>query len=201
MSARFLATSQAELPDGRTEPYMAHDYGAAVFVYSQLEQFFAYEDRSVAHDALRDWLWEKPDAAQALFPQLSPAGRDTMEILVNRQIERLRPKLLAAIQADDSQMSALSPEGKLGALRVPVFLLHGSTDNIIPSTETLWLEREIPKQYLRDALITPAFSHVDPDKHAVWRDELRLVDFLARGPAERALTAPDKTPVAMASAF
>lgn len=199
--ARFLATSQAELPDGRTEPYMAHDYGAAVFVYSQLEQFFAYEDRSVAHDALRDWLWEKPDAAQALFPQLSPAGRDTMEILVNRQIERLRPKLLAAIQADDSQMSALSPEGKLGALRVPVFLLHGSTDNIIPSTETLWLEREIPKQYLRDALITPAFSHVDPDKHAVWRDELRLVDFLGAGPAERALTAPDKTPVAMASAF
>jgi pimeloyl-ACP methyl ester carboxylesterase len=103
-----------------------------------------------------------------------------MEILVNRQIERLRPKLLAAIQADDSQMSALSPEGKLGALHVPVFLLHGSTDNIIPSTETLWLEKEIPKQYLRDALITPAFSHVDPDKHAVWRDELRLVDFLAR---------------------
>lgn len=178
--ARFLATSQAELPDGRTEPYTAHDYGAAVFVYSQLDQFFASGDRAVAHDALRDWLWEKPDAAQALFPQLSPGGRDTMEILVNRQIERLRPKLLAAIQADDSQMSALSPEGKLGALHVPVFLLHGSTDNIIPSTETLWLEREIPKQYLRDALITPAFSHVDPDKHAVWKDELRLVDFLAR---------------------
>jgi pimeloyl-ACP methyl ester carboxylesterase len=178
--ARFLATSRAELPDGRTEPYTAHDYGAAVFVYSQLEQFFVPGDRAVAHDALRDWLWEKLDAAQAPFSQLSPAGRNTMEILVNRQIERLRPKLLAAIQADDSQMSALSPEGKLGALHVPVFLLHGSTDNIIPSTETLWLEKEIPKQYLRDALITPAFSHVDPDKHAVWRDELRLVDFLAR---------------------
>jgi pimeloyl-ACP methyl ester carboxylesterase len=177
--ARFLATSQAEFPDGHLEPYVAHDYGAAVFVYSHPDQFFPASDRAVAHDALRDWLWEQPNEAQSLFPRLGPASRATMEILLARQIDRLRPKLLDAIQADDSQLSALSPQGKLGALHAPVFLLHGATDDIIPSTETLWLEREIPKQYLRDALITPAFSHVDPDKHAVWIDQLRLVEFLA----------------------
>ncbi len=177
--ARFLATSQAEFPDGRMEPYAAHDYGAAVFVYSHLGQFFPASDLAVAHDALRDWLWERPSDAQALFPQLSPASRATMEILLARQIGRLRPNLLNAIQADDSQLSAISPEGKLGALHAPVFLLHGSTDDIIPSTETLWLEKEIPKPYLRAALITPAFSHVDPDKRAVWTDQLRLVEFLA----------------------
>jgi pimeloyl-ACP methyl ester carboxylesterase len=102
-----------------------------------------------------------------------------MEILLARQVDRLRPKLLEVIQADDSQLSAISLQGKLGALRAPVFLLHGATDDIIPSTETLWLEKEIPKPYLRAALITPAFSHVDPDKHAVWIDQLRLVEFLA----------------------
>ena len=176
---RFLATSQAELPDGRMEPYAAHDYGAAVFVYSHLDQFFPASDLAVAHDSLRDWLWERPGDAQALFPRLSPPSRDTMEILLARQIDRLRPKLLDAIQADDAQLSAISPEGKLGALHTPVFLLHGATDDIIPSTETLWLEKEIPKPYLRAALITPAFSHVDPDKHAVWTDQLRLVEFLA----------------------
>jgi pimeloyl-ACP methyl ester carboxylesterase len=177
--ARFLATSQAEFPDGHMEPYTAHDYGAAVFVYSHLNQFFPASDQAVAHDALRDWLWERPSDAQALFPQLGPASRATMEILLARQIDRLRPKLLDAIQADDSQLSAISLEGKLGALHAPVFLLHGATDDIIPSTETLWLEKEIPKPYLRDALITPAFSHVDPDKRAVWTDQLRLVEFLA----------------------
>ena len=176
---RFLATSQAELPDGRMEPYAAHDYGAAVFVYSHLDQFFPPTDLAVAHDALRDWLWERPSDAQALFPRLSPPSRATMEILLARQIDRLRPKLLDAIRADDSQLSAISPEGKLGALHAPVFLLHGATDDIIPSTETLWLEEEIPKLYLRAALITPAFSHVDPDKHSVWTDQLRLVEFLA----------------------
>jgi dienelactone hydrolase len=177
--ARFLATSQAEFPDGHLEPYVAHDYGAAVFVYSHLDQFFPASDQAVAHDSLREWLWERPSDAQALFPQLSPAGRATMEILLARQIDRLRPKLLEAIEADDSQLSAISLEGKLGALHAPVFLLHGATDDIIPSTETLWLEKEIPKPYLRDALITPAFSHVDPDNHAVWTDQLRLVEFLA----------------------
>jgi pimeloyl-ACP methyl ester carboxylesterase len=176
---RFLATSQAELPDGRMEPYAAHDYGAAVFVYSHLDQFFPASDLAVAHDALRDWLWERPSDAQALFPRLSPPSRATMEILLARQIERLRPKLLDAIQADDFQLSAISPEGKLGALHTPVFLLHGATDDIIPSTESLWLEKEIPKPYLRSALITSAFSHVDPDKHAGWTDQLRLVEFLA----------------------
>ncbi len=176
---RFLATSQAEFPDGRVEPYAAHDYGAAVFVYSHLDQFFPATDLPVAHDALRDWLWERPSDAQALFPRLSPASRTTMEILLARQIDRLRPKLLDAIQADDSQLSAISPQGKLATLHTPVFLLHGATDDIIPSTETLWLEKDIPKPYLRAALITPAFSHVDPDKHAVWTDQLRLVEFLA----------------------
>ena len=176
---RFLATSQAEFPDGRMEPYTAHDYGAAVFVYSHLDQFFPPSDLAVAHDALRDWLWERPSDAESLFPRLSPASRATMEILLARQIDRLRPKLLDAIEADDSQLLAISPEGKLGALHAPVYLLHGSTDDIIPSTETLWLEKEIPKPYLRAALITRAFSHVDPDKHAVWTDQLRLVEFLA----------------------
>ena len=176
---RFLATSQAEFPDGRMEPYAAHDYGAAVFVYSNLNRFFPASDLAVAHDSLRDWLWERPRDAQALFPKLSPPSRATMEILMARQIDRLRPKLLEAIQADAVQLSAISPEGKLGALHTPVFLLHGSTDDIIPSTETLWLEKDIPKPYLRAALITPAFSHVDPDKHAVWTAELRLVEFLA----------------------
>jgi len=177
--SRFLATSQAELPDGRKVPYAAHDYGAAVFVYSNLEKFFSESDLGVAHEALRDWLWEQPQDAQKLLARLSPAGRAIMEMLLARQIDRLRPQLLDVIQMDETQLAALSPQGKLGNLHVPVFVLHGSTDDIIPSTESLWLQREIPPSYLREVLITPAFSHVDLDKHAAWYENLRLVRFLA----------------------
>jgi pimeloyl-ACP methyl ester carboxylesterase len=177
--ARFLATSQAELPDGRWIPYKAHDYGAAVFVYSHLEQFFSAEDLQTAHAALRDWLWEQPQNAQPLLERLSPAGRAVMEMLLARQIDRLRPNLLDIIQAERSQLAAISPQGKLASLRVPVYILHGTTDDIIPSTESLWLEKEIPRKVLRAVLITPAFSHVDPDRRVGWREELRLVEFLA----------------------
>jgi pimeloyl-ACP methyl ester carboxylesterase len=176
---RFLATSEAELPEGRRVPYIAHDYGAAVFVYSNLEKFFAASDLSAAHEALRDWLWEQPEDAQKTLSQLSPAGRTTMEMLFARQIDRLRPQLLDVIRVDEPKLAALSPQGKLGNLHVPVFILHGSTDDVIPSTESLWLQREVPPKYLREVLITPAFSHVDPDKSATWGDELRLVGFLA----------------------
>jgi dienelactone hydrolase len=176
---RFLATSQAEFPDGRSEYYQAHDYGAAVFVYSNLDKFFPASDLHVAHEALRDWLWEQPQEARKLLAGLTPASRETMEILLTRQIDRIRPRLLDAIRQDEMQLAEISPQGKLGNLHVPVFILHGSTDDIIPSTESLWLQREVPAKYLRGFLITPAFSHVDPDKHAEWYDNLRLVGFLA----------------------
>jgi len=177
--SRFLATSQAELPDGRKVPYAAHDYGAAVFVYSHLEQFFSVSDLPVAHEALRYWLWEQPQNAQPLLARLSPAGQATMNMLLARQIERLRPQLLEAMRADQSQLAAISPQGQIRNLRAPVFVLHGLTDDIIPSSESLWLQREIPPKYLRTVLITPAFSHADPDKGTAWYQELRLVHFVA----------------------
>jgi pimeloyl-ACP methyl ester carboxylesterase len=176
---RFLATSQAELPDGRKVPYVAHDYGAAVFVYSHLQQFFSAGDLPVAQEALRYWLWEQPQDAQPMLARLSPAGRATMDMLLTRQIERLRPQFLEAIRADQPQLAAISPQGQIGNLRVPVFLLHGLTDDVIPSTESLWLQREIPPKYLRTVLITPAFSHADPNKRVAWYEELRLVHFVA----------------------
>lgn len=177
--SRFLATSEAELPGGSREPYKAHDYGAAVFVYSHLDQFFSPADLAEAHKALRDWLWEQPEQAQSHLSRLSADGRATIELLIARKIEMLRPKLLEVISEDHAQLAALSMRGKLAGLRVPVFLLHGSADDIIPSTETLWLEQEIPRPYLRVALITRAFSHVDPQQGASWKDEFLLIHFMA----------------------
>ena len=55
--------------------------------------FFRPGDVGVAHEALRDWLWEQPQNAQPLLARLSPAGRATMEMLMARQIERLRPQI------------------------------------------------------------------------------------------------------------
>jgi pimeloyl-ACP methyl ester carboxylesterase len=177
--SRFLVTSQAQFPDGHFVPYAAHDYGAAVFVFAHLSQFFPDDDLPTAREALRYWLWEEPQNARPLIAKLSPQSRVVMNALVARRIDELKPQLLRAIDDDDAELAAISPQGHLASLRVPVYILHGSSDNIIPSTESLWLEKEVPAGYLRKVLITPAFSHVDPEKKMALRDQMDLVGFIA----------------------
>jgi dienelactone hydrolase len=176
--SRFLATGVQELPDGTKEPHPAHDYGASVFVYAHLSQFFPAADLDAAHEALRDWLWEEPDKAKIAIEKLSSPSRETMDALIDRRIDEVRPRILSAIQQDDPELAAISPHGHLANLRVPVYILHGSADNIIPPAESLWLEKDIPHDELRDVLITGAFSHVDPEKHPPILEELRLVRFV-----------------------
>ncbi len=62
---------------------------------------------------------------------------------------------------------------------MPVLLLHGSDDTVIPPTELLWLEREIPKDQLRDALISPAITHVEVGSKVSLRERLALVHWMA----------------------
>jgi pimeloyl-ACP methyl ester carboxylesterase len=177
--SRFLATSQEELPDGTTIPYAAHDYGASVFVYAHLDQFFTLADLPAAHEALRLWLWEQPENARPFLEKLSPASRATMDALLTRRIDVVRPRILEVIQAEDTELAAISPYGHMGSLKIPVFILHGSADNVIPPAESMWLERDLPEPDVRRVLITGAFSHVDPSKNASFREELKLVDFVA----------------------
>jgi pimeloyl-ACP methyl ester carboxylesterase len=102
-----------------------------------------------------------------------------MDALLNRRISEVRPRILSEIQMDTLELEAISPSGKLASLRVPVFVLHGSADNIIPPAESLWMEKDIPREDLREVLITEAFSHVDPAKGASLTEKLRLVRFVA----------------------
>ena len=177
--SRFLATGIQELPNGTKEPHPAHDYGASVFVYAHLNQFFPAGDLTVAHDALREWLWEHPENAKPLIEKLSPASQAEMNALLDRRIDEVRPEILNAIHTDETELAKISPRGQMENLRVPVYILHGAEDNIIPPAESLWLAQDIPHADVREVLITGAFSHVDPQKDASVWEELKLVNFIA----------------------
>jgi hypothetical protein len=64
-------------------------------------------------------------------------------------------------------------------LKAPVLLLHGSDDVIIPSTEMLWLQRDVPQDLLANALQSSAIGHVDVGSQAGWRERLALVHWMA----------------------
>ncbi|HEY6969319.1 MAG TPA: hypothetical protein VJA94_08945 [Candidatus Angelobacter sp.] len=176
--SRFFATNTIEKPDGSTVPFQAHEYGVLVLAYSHLDGFFSPQDIPTAQEALRLWLWESPDSMKKV-DQLSPEGRTELDQLLHHR-DQLRQQLLQEIDAHKDDMAAVSPHGHLQDLKVPVLLLHGAGDSVIPASETLWLERDIPRDELKAALVSSALIHVNMDEKVSFRDEWALVHFLAQ---------------------
>lgn len=178
--AKFLVTGAAEAPDGTVSRLAPEQYGALVLVYGHAQHFFSDKSTPVAQETIRLWLAEKYSAARQREASLSPAEQATLEALFRYDMQAMRPRLLAEIERDRAQFDDVSPQGRLGALCIPVFLLHGATDAVIPSTETLWLAREIPASTPSVAVITPAMGHVDPRAHLALSDHWQLINFMAK---------------------
>jgi pimeloyl-ACP methyl ester carboxylesterase len=176
--ARFFAANIIVRPDGAETPFQAHEYGVLVLAYSHLEDFFSPKDVPIAREALRQWLWEQPDALKAAAA-LSPEGQKKIDLLLHHR-DQMRGPLLAEITLHKDEMAAVSPHGHLAQLHTSVFLLHGAGDTIIPSSETLWLAKDVPQSELRSALISPALVHVDMGDQVTWQQQWQLVDFMAQ---------------------
>jgi acetyl esterase/lipase len=175
----FFATNQIPLPEGGIARLQAHPYGAMVLIYSHASDFFEAGDVQGARDALRLWLWEDRAGAQDKLKTLGPAARARLESLFSDHLEGLRPELLACVERHHLEMNAVSPAGHLSGLRVPVLLVHGAGDTVIPPSETTWLAREVPPSFLEQALISPVLQHVELEGRSSWKDQLALVHFMA----------------------
>ncbi|MGC2744226.1 MAG: alpha/beta hydrolase [Candidatus Angelobacter sp.] len=186
--ARFFATNVITRPYGVETPFQAHEYGALVLAYSHLEDFFSASDVPVARESLRQWLWEQPEAMKTAAA-LSPEGKHELELLLHHR-DQLREALLREITLHRAEMDAVSPHGHLAKIHAEVFLLHGAGDTVIPSSETLWLEKDVPAAELKDSLISAALVHVDMGNKVTWQQQWQLVDFMAQ-----VLDATEKLPV------
>jgi pimeloyl-ACP methyl ester carboxylesterase len=176
---RFFATGAAVRPDGTIEPFSPHEYGSLIVVYDEPGDFFSAHDAPIAHDALKLLLSGNGKASEALTQTMTPGGQQIMQDIYHKHRESLTPAILAEIDKRREGLAAASPAGHLRFLHVPVLLLHGSDDTIIPPTELLWLERDIPKEYLVSAIISPVISHVEVGSKASLRDRLALVHWMA----------------------
>ena len=158
---RYFATDEISTSDGKTFRLEAHEYGPLVVAYSHPEEFFSAADVEGARKALRLLLHEHGKESEDVTKTLSPAGQQLMQAFYQKHREQFDKAMLAHLDAHKDAMALASPAGKLGAIRCPVFLLHGAGDNVIPATETQWLAREIPEEHLKAVLITPVISHVE----------------------------------------
>lgn len=178
--SQYLITSRINRPDDTMFHLQAHEYGALILIYSHLEDFFPADDIPVARDTLRTLLWEQVDEARKLSAQLSPESRHKMGLLFDHHLDSFIPQIEAMIAQHQNEMVAVSPHGHLASLHLPVLLLHGAADNVIPPTELLWLQQDIPQNDLRAALTSPELSHLDMKRPPSFKDELALVHFMAQ---------------------
>jgi dienelactone hydrolase len=175
----YYATNLMIWPSGNVTRLTAHEYGPLVAVYDYPEEFFSPRDLPAARTALRYLLWENRERAQAEAQQLSPQGEKFFELLFQHHIDVLSPVLLRGIRKYHDVLAAISPHGHLADLETSVYLLHGAADDIVPPSETAWLEREIAPRCLRMTLISPVISHLEFSASPTLTDKLKLVHFMS----------------------
>jgi pimeloyl-ACP methyl ester carboxylesterase len=183
---RYYAGEEIRGPGGEAVDVAPHPYGARVMIREHLERFFSREDLAPAQRALDAYLHDRGADARRLALQVSPQGRPTLGVLLDStQHTKLAVLLDAAAAAARPQLQAASPHGHLSGLRVPVFLLHGTGDPIIPSIETRYLAREVPRAWLRQVVITPLLRHAEFPEPPKLSETWQLVRFV-RGIIEAA---------------
>lgn len=177
---RFFATNEIELPDGSSRHFTAHDYGPLVLVYGSIDRFFPPEDVIVAREALKYWLWEQFDVAKEKARGLSPRSRERMQALFDHKLETIRPELEAEIEQQRPRFPEVSPSSCVAGVHMPIFLLHGEGDTVIPSSETLWTAQHAAPPWLQESLVSRAVSHVELHGEPGLMDMGRLIHFMAR---------------------
>jgi pimeloyl-ACP methyl ester carboxylesterase len=157
-------------------------YGKWAFVRSNAEVLSTPADRRLLAEIARRKLADLAAEVSDLTAGLGPEGRSVLALLDNRDPERV-PGLMASLPAAVADnMRGLDLAGRdLAALDLPVFLLHGRDDPVIPFSESRALAAALPegaaRLYLADNL-----SHVElspggvGDALTLWEAAYRLLE-------------------------
>jgi len=177
----YYRTGRDPRPNGSVEELKPHEYGPLVLEYEYVEDFVTPADVPAIRTVLRAHLYEDKAAEKSSMQTLTPAQRAEALGLMDTASDKTQALLAASDEKHAAELAGLSPHGRLETLTVPVYLLHGEADNIIPSAETLWMETELPRSTLKAALVSPVISHIDfESSQPTWLDQWRLIDFFAQ---------------------
>ena len=175
-------------PDGsRRAP---HDYGVAIILLGVAGHVVPANQVEPLRGAILAFLhashvdmWDKAqakaefDKARTLADALQEPARTLMHYVNARDVSRLGPILLPHTRMMGDE--ALSP-AKGAAPTVPVYLLHGTDDNVIPAVESVLLAETFRQRGVAvRQLATPLITHAEVDRSAAARAIWDLVQFWA----------------------
>jgi pimeloyl-ACP methyl ester carboxylesterase len=167
-----------------------HDYGVAIVALDLAEQIVPADQVGplktgilrflhASHLALFDRKKAEQEFAEAraMEATIAEPGRTFLRLVNIRDVATLGPKLLPYV-ANLGDDPALSPD-RSPAPDVPVFLLHGAEDNVVPALETLRLGRHLAARTAVHILLTPLISHAEVDRPASASEVVSLIRFWA----------------------
>jgi len=189
----YLATGeQTQLPGVKAVP--PHDYGVAVILYQFADQgIVPAEQVAPLRKGIETFLYASQltlvdmDRANAGFAQarefaktLPEPARTYMTYVNDRNVKKLGPALLPYLKATGVDSPTLSAERSPSVTAAPVFLLHGSEDSVIPTSESVLLADFLRSRGVEvHLLISELITHAEFDRTAAAADTWRLISFWA----------------------
>jgi dienelactone hydrolase len=184
---RYLCTGVQ--PNGERRP--PHDYGVAIILLSVAEQVVPADQVEPLRTAILTFLEGSRldmvdkarsaaefEHARTLATALPEPAQTLMRYVNERDVAHLGPILLPHVtKLGDDRM--LSP-AREAAPRAPVYLLHGTDDNVIPAIESFLLADTLRGRGVTvHQLATPLITHAEVDRAATASAMLKLVGFWA----------------------
>lgn len=167
-----------------------HDYGVAVLVLGLADRMVPAEQVEPLRRAILEYLTASCydlinlaramaiyESAHAMAAALPEPSRTLMRAVNARDVDALGPRILALLPTDgfSPALSAdLSP-----APHAPVYLLHGTGDNVIPAIETRYLARYLDGKAPVRALLSGLITHAELNDQQGLGEAWKLIDFFA----------------------
>ncbi len=194
---RYLCTGTEPVPHREIqlaqEPSAAitrppHDYGVVVILLAIADRVVPPAQVEPLRAAVRRYLFashldrvNKPEADREfatlrdLAGHLPPPSATLLAYVNNRDVVHLGARLRPFIASYGSE-PALSPS-RSPKPSVPVFLLHGIDDNVIPAIESEYLANDLRGHAPVRLLLSGLISHAEADQPAHVGDVMRLAEF------------------------
>jgi len=166
-----------------------HDYGVAVILLGVADRVVPAPQAEPLRAAVRHYLWasaldggvDKPraaaefDAVRNEAKALAEPSRTLATYALNRDVVHLGARLLPYVNRQGAD-AALSPS-RSPKPAVPVFLLHGAGDNVIPSIESEYLASDLRGHAPVRLLLSGLISHAEADRPVHVGDVMQLAAF------------------------
>jgi hypothetical protein len=197
---RFLSSGMepAALPQAGTAAGTAvperhrrpHDYGVAVLLLGLADRCVPPEQVEPLRAAILEYLtascydlinvtkaMETYRNADTMARALPDPSRTLMRCVNTRDVDTLGPLLVPHL-AHDGLDPALSPDLSPAPM-APVYLLHGTDDNVVPAIETSYLARYLEGKTRVRVLLSSLITHAELNQKKGWAEAWQLLDFFA----------------------